>query len=156
MKRTDYCGALREKDVGRAVTVMGWAQNKRDMGGVIFIDVRDREGTLQVVFDAEKLSAEDFKAAETLKLESVIGVTGVLRMRDRETRNPRLETGTVELAASELEVLSEAETLPFQLEDADSVREELAEIQVFWISAGQKCIKPAFPRRDCQGSLRFS
>ena len=125
MKRTDYCGALREKDVGRAVTVMGWAQNKRDMGGVIFIDVRDREGTLQVVFDAEKLSAEDFKAAETLKLESVIGVTGVLRMRDRETRNPRLETGTVELAASELEVLSEAETLPFQLEDADSVREEL-------------------------------
>ena len=125
MKRNDYCGALREKDVGRAVTVMGWAQNKRDMGGVIFIDVRDREGTLQVVFDAEKLSAEDFKAAETLKLESVIGVTGVLRMRDRETRNPRLETGTVELAASELEVLSEAETLPFQLEDADSVREEL-------------------------------
>ena len=108
MKRTDYCGALREKDVGRAVTVMGWAQNKRDMGGVIFIDVRDREGTLQVVFDAEKLSAEDFKAAETLKLESVIGVTGVLRMRDRETRNPRLETGTIELAASELEVLSEA------------------------------------------------
>lgn len=74
MKRTDYCGALRETDVGRAAVVMGWAQNKRDMGGVIFIDLRDREGTLQVVFDAQNLSREDFAAAEGLRVESVVAV----------------------------------------------------------------------------------
>ncbi len=125
MKRTDYCGALREKDVGRTITAMGWAQNKRDMGGVIFIDLRDREGTLQVVFDARNLSAEDFTAAELLKVESTIAVTGLLRPRDQETYNPRLETGTIELAATKLEVLSVAETLPFQLEDAANVREDL-------------------------------
>ncbi len=125
MKRTDYCGALREKDVGRTITAMGWAQNKRDMGGVIFIDLRDREGTLQVVFDARNLSAEDFTAAELLKVESTIAVTGLLRPRDQETYNPRLATGTIELAATKLEVLSEAETLPFQLEDAANVREDL-------------------------------
>ncbi|MDD2418255.1 MAG: aspartate--tRNA ligase [Oscillospiraceae bacterium] len=125
MKRTDYCGALREKDKGRAVTAMGWAQNKRDMGGIIFIDLRDREGTLQVVFDARNLSQKDFAAAESLKVESTIAVKGVVRTRDAETYNPRLDTGTIELAASELEVLSEAETLPFQLEDAANVREDL-------------------------------
>lgn len=125
MKRTTYCGALREKDIGRTETVMGWAQNKRDMGGVIFIDMRDREGLLQVVFDARNLSAEDFAAAESLKIESTIAVSGVIRLRDEETVNEKLETGTIELAAHELEVLSEAETLPFQLEDAANVREEL-------------------------------
>jgi aspartyl-tRNA synthetase len=125
MKRTDYCGALGDKDVGRNVTVMGWAQNKRDMGGVIFIDLRDREGTLQVVFDARNLSADDFKSADLLKVESTIAVTGLVRTRDEETYNPRIKTGTIELAASQLEVLSEAETLPFQLEDADNVREDL-------------------------------
>jgi aspartyl-tRNA synthetase len=124
MKRTDYCGALREKDVGRTITAMGWAQNKRDMGGVIFIDLRDREGTLQVVFDARNLSPEDFAAAESLKVESTIAVTGFLRIRDEETYNPRLVTGTIELAATKLDVLSEAETLPFQLEDAANVRED--------------------------------
>ncbi len=125
MRRTDYCGALRDKDVGRTVTVMGWAQNKRDMGGVIFIDLRDREGTLQVVFDAQNLSPEDFRAAETLKLESTIAVTGLLRPRDEETYNPKIATGTIELKATQLEVLSEAETLPFPLDEAENVREEL-------------------------------
>ena len=108
MKRTDYCGALRETDVGRAAVVMGWAQNKRDMGGVIFIDLRDREGTLQVVFDAQNLSREDFAAAEGLRVESVVAVRGELRPRSEETRNPRLATGAFELCARGMEVLSEA------------------------------------------------
>lgn len=75
MKRTNYCGSLREKDLGRTITVMGWVQNKRDMGGVIFIDVRDCMGTLQVVFDAQNLSTAEFSAVETVKIESTVSVT---------------------------------------------------------------------------------
>lgn len=125
MKRTSYCGALRETNVNQIHTVMGWIQNKRDMGGVIFIDLRDREGILQVVFDGRNLTPEAFAAAEALKLESVIAVEGPLRIRGEETYNPKLVTGTIELAAKELEVLSEAAALPFSMSEAGNVREEL-------------------------------
>ena len=81
MKRTDYCGALRERDTGRTVTAAGWVQTKRDMGGVIFVDLRDREGILQVVFDARNLSPADFAVADRLKSESVISVRGDIRIR---------------------------------------------------------------------------
>ena len=104
---------------------MGWVQNKRDMGGVIFIDLRDREGILQVVFDGRNLTPEAFAAAEALKLESVIAVEGPLRIRGEETYNPKLVTGTIELAAKKLEVLSEAAALPFSMSEAGNVREEL-------------------------------
>ena len=125
MKRTSYCGALRETNVNQIHTVMGWVQNKRDMGGVIFIDLRDREGILQVVFDGRNLTPAAFAAAEALKLESVIAVEGPLRIRGEETYNPKLVTGTIELAAKELEVLSEAAALPFSMSEAGNVREEL-------------------------------
>lgn len=125
MKRTSYCGALRETNVNQIHTVMGWVQNKRDMGGVIFIDLRDREGILQVVFDGRNLTPEAFSAAEALKLESVIAVEGPLRIRGEETYNPKLVTGTIELAAKKLEVLSEAAALPFSMSEAGNVREEL-------------------------------
>lgn len=125
MKRTSYCGALREPNVNQIHTVMGWVQNKRDMGGVIFIDLRDREGILQVVFDGRNLTTEAFAAAEALKLESVIAVEGPLRIRGEETYNPKLVTGTIELAAKKLEVLSEAAALPFSMSEAGNVREEL-------------------------------
>ena len=74
MKRTQYLGALREEAVGHQETVMGWVENKRDMGGVIFVDMRDREGTLQVVFDAGYLKGEDFQTAQRLRLESGIAM----------------------------------------------------------------------------------
>lgn len=125
MKRTSYCGALRETNVNQIHTVMGWVQNKRDMGGVIFIDLRDREGILQVVFDGRNLTPEAFAAAEALKLESVIAAEGPLRIRGEETYNPKLVTGTIELAAKKLEVLSEAAALPFSMSEAGNVREEL-------------------------------
>ena len=125
MKRTSYCGALRETNVNQIHTVMGWVQNKRDMGGVIFIDLRDREGILQVVFDGRNLTPEAFAAAEALKLESVIAVEGPLRIRGEETYNPKLVTGTIELAPKKLEVLSEAAALPFSMSEAGNVREEL-------------------------------
>ena len=95
------------------------------MGGVIFIDLRDREGILQVVFDGRNLTPEAFAAAEALKLESVIAVEGPLRIRGEETYNPKLVTGTIELAAKKLEVLSEAAALPFSMSEAGNVREEL-------------------------------
>lgn len=125
MKRSDYCGALREKDVGRTVTAAGWVQTKRDMGGVIFVDLRDREGTLQVVFDQRLLPAEDFGRVERLRNQSVIMVTGPIRIRDEETYNPKLVTGTIELAARRAQVLSVAETLPFEMDDNGAVREDL-------------------------------
>ena len=125
MMRTDYCGALREKDVGRCVTAAGWVQTKRDMGGVIFLDLKDREGTLQVVLDMQYLTPDEFSAAEKLHNQSVIQVTGSIRIRSEETYNPRLQTGTIELKAESLRVLSQAEQLPFDLDENVSVREDL-------------------------------
>lgn len=125
MKRTHYCGELTEEEVGKRVTVCGWVQTKRDMGGVIFIDLRDREGTLQTVFDARLLTEEDFKLAEGVRNQSVVQITGIMRIRDEETYNPRLKTGTIELAAESIFLLSEAAPLPFPMEDGFPVREEL-------------------------------
>ena len=125
LKRSHRCTELSTENIGENVTVMGWVQNKRDMGGVIFIDLRDREGILQVVFDGRNLTPAAFAAAEALKLESVIAVEGPLRIRGEETYNPKLVTGTIELAAKKLEVLSEAAALPFSMSEAGNVREEL-------------------------------
>jgi aspartyl-tRNA synthetase len=125
LKRTHYCGLLREEHLANIVTVSGWVQTKRDMGGVIFIDLKDREGTLQVVFNAQNLSKEDFSIAETLRKQSVISVTGEIKIRDEETYNPKLITGTIELMATKIELLSEADTLPFEIEDDINIRDEL-------------------------------
>jgi len=124
MYRTAHCGALREERVGSRVTVSGWVAHKRDMGGVIFLDLRDCKGTLQAVCNRNALTEAEFGAAENVRLESVLMLSGVIRIRDEETYNPRLETGTIELAADSLRVLSEAEPLPFSLEDG-KVREDL-------------------------------
>ncbi|MDD3429710.1 MAG: aspartate--tRNA ligase, partial [Oscillospiraceae bacterium] len=125
MKRTHYCGLLTQDHINKQITAAGWAQTKRDMGGVIFIDLRDREGILQVVINAQNVTDEAFVAAEQLKTESVIAVQGTVRLRDAETYNPRLQTGTIELLCTRLEVLSGADTLPFKLEDGEAVREDL-------------------------------
>lgn len=125
MKRTEYCGSFSEKNIGQSATVMGWVQTKRDMGGVIFIDLRDREGVLQVVFNAQNLTPADFSIAERLRNETVITVSGEIRLRDDETRNLRLKTGTIELAAHQIEVVSEAEPVPFSIEEGGKVREDL-------------------------------
>ena len=117
LKRTIYCGALREDAIGREEVASGWVQTKRDMGGVVFIDLRDREGLLQVVFDARNLPADQFSAADRLKNETVIAVRGYIRKRDEETVNPKIATGTVELRALQLEIISESDPLPFDLVD---------------------------------------
>ena len=124
MKRTSYAGSLTEADLGRSVTVAGWVQARRDMGGVIFVDLRDRSGTLQLVLNAMDLPAVDFSLAEHLKSQSVIAASGILRLRDEETYNPKLATGTIELACQRLELISTAQDLPFNPDD-NAVREEL-------------------------------
>lgn len=125
MKRTHYCGSIRRGHMGQEATLCGWVQTRRDMGGVIFLDVKDREGTAQVVCDLSYLSGEDFHVAESLRMQSVVQVTGEIRLRDEETYNPKLATGEVELKATALTVLSQAKPLPFSLEEDAKVREEL-------------------------------
>ncbi len=125
MERTLYCGSLRRLHIGREVTVCGWVLTCRDMGGVIFVDVRDREGTVQCVVDMSTADSASFAAAERLKNQSVVQVRGLVRLRDESTYNPALPTGEVELAAAQLSVLSPSDTLPFSLTDDEPVREEL-------------------------------
>ena len=103
----------------------GWVLTCRDMGGVIFVDVRDREGVVQTVFDQAVADPASFALAERLKNQSVVQITGEVRLRDESTYNPALPTGEVELAVSHMEVLSTADTLPFSLTDEEPVREEV-------------------------------
>ena len=111
MYRTHYCGSLRREQIGSRATVCGWVLTRRDMGGVIFIDLHDREGTLQVVIDLRHVDESAFSAAERLKNQSVLSVEGEVRLRDESTYNPALPTGEIELIADTLTVLSAADTL---------------------------------------------
>jgi aspartyl-tRNA synthetase len=113
--RSHYCGQVNQELLGQVVTVAGWVHRRRDHGGVIFVDVRDREGLLQVVFDPEQAAV--FQEAERLRNEFVIRVTGQIRARPAGTVNANLASGAVELLARELEVLNRSEPLPFQLDE---------------------------------------
>ena len=115
--RTHYCGEVNESLVDRQVTLCGWVNRRRDHGGVIFIDLRDREGLVQVVFDPDHPLI--FEAAERVRSEFVLRVTGTVRHRPKGTENPDLKTGQVEVLASELEVLNRAETPPFMIDEQD-------------------------------------
>ena len=113
--RTHYCGEVTEKLLDQTVTVAGWVHRRRDHGGVIFIDLRDREGLVQVVVNPD--TAEIFAKAERLRVECVLKVTGWVRERPEGTVNPNMKTGQIEILAQDLEVLSMAEPIPFQLDD---------------------------------------
>ena len=112
--RSIYCGQVNEQLIGQAVTVAGWVHRRRDHGGVIFVDLRDRDGLLQIVFDPQ--AATVFAEAERLRNEFVVSVTGKVRARPEGTVNPHLASGGVELLAQELELLNRSEPLPFQLD----------------------------------------
>ncbi len=115
MKRTDYCGRIDRQHLAQTVTVCGWVHRRRDHGGVIFIDLRDREGLVQIVCDPDR--AATFAVAEKLRHEFVIGVTGLVRPRPEGTVNPDLASGEIEILAHEIEILNTAQTPPFQLDD---------------------------------------
>ena len=113
--RTHYCGEVGESLVGKVVTVAGWAHRRRDHGGVIFVDLRDREGLLQIVFNPD--TPEVFAQAERVRNEFVLKVTGTVRPRPPGTVNPNLKSGKVELLCQSLEILNRSEPLPFQLDE---------------------------------------
>ena len=128
MKRTHHCNEIRDEHVGQAITLNGWVHSNRDLGGVLFIDIRDREGRTQAVFDPSDLPAKLFETASKLHSESVISVTGKVRVRPDGTKNEKIDTGLVEIMADQLEVLNHADVLPFSIDDpevAAKVNEEL-------------------------------
>ena len=115
MMRTEYCGLVSRKHLQQSVTLCGWVHRRRDHGGVIFIDLRDREGLVQVVCDPDR--PEIFKIAEKIRNEFVLKVTGKVRHRPEGTVNPDLISGEVEVLAHEIEILNSSLTPPFQLDD---------------------------------------
>lgn len=125
MKRTHHCGELRDSEVGQEVTVCGWVSRRRDHGGLIFVDLRDRSGYVQVVYDEAKMGEGTFHKAESLRSEFVIAVRGNVRARSEDTVNPKMETGTIEIVCSELRILNKAKTPPFYIQDDLDVDEML-------------------------------
>ena len=123
-KRTARCAEFTENDIGKKVTVMGWVDTRRDMGKIIFIDLRDRSGILQVVID-DRVSDKDFEKASKIKNEFVISVEGVLQKREESKINPKLPTGKIEVIAESVRILSECDILPFQIKEADQVSDSI-------------------------------
>ena len=124
MKRTHRCAELRKAQVGQTVTVMGWVQKSRNKGGVVFVDLRDRSGILQIIFEENKCGTEIFEKAGKLRSEFVIAVTGQVCERAGAV-NKNLATGEIEVIAEQLRILSESETPPFHIEENSKTKEEL-------------------------------
>ncbi len=125
MKRSHYCGALTKEDEGKNVLLQGWVNRRRDLGGLIFFDLRDREGMVQVVFDPE---GSAFTTAEDVRSEFIVELSGTVRLRPEDQQNKKMATGTIEVVADSLTILSKAKTAPFLVDgsiNADDVSEEL-------------------------------
>ena len=121
--RSHYCGALSTTHIDETVTLCGWVDRRRDHGGVIFLDLRDRQGIVQVVFDPD--TEEHFERADRVRSEYVLRVTGRVRARGAGTVNPAMATGEIEVLGKELEILNQAATPPFQLDEYTNVGEDV-------------------------------
>jgi aspartyl-tRNA synthetase len=141
--RSHYCGDLRKEHIGEDITLCGWVHRRRDHGGVIFLDVRDREGLTQVVFDPDR--EESFALADSVRNEFVIEVRGLVRDRPEGTVNPDMPTGEIEVLGKELVILNKAETPPFQLDEHQQVGEDVR-LRHRYID---------LRRPEMQGKLRF-
>lgn len=124
MQRTDYCASFGAKDIGKRIKVCGWAQKQRDLGSLIFIDLRDRSGIIQLAFD-ENTEKELFDMAFGIRAEYVLAAEGVVRARGEGAVNPNLPTGQIEIAVDRMEILSESATPPFEVLNSMDVREEM-------------------------------
>lgn len=122
MRRTEYCGLLRLENVGQRVTVMGWVDRRRDLGGVIFVDVRDREGVVQIVVNPDQ--AGILEVSRSLRSEHVIAVTGMVVERSEDTVNPEIATGGIEIQADSLRLLATSRTPPFPINKEEATSEE--------------------------------
>ena len=124
LKRSHRCTEVSTAHIGQKVTVMGWVQKSRNKGGIIFVDLRDRSGILQLIFEEADCGAEYFAKAEKLRSEFVIAVTGKVEMRSGAA-NPNLKTGAIEVRAKSLRILAESETPPFPIEENSRTKEEV-------------------------------
>ncbi|MDE5864740.1 MAG: Asp-tRNA(Asn)/Glu-tRNA(Gln) amidotransferase GatCAB subunit C, partial [Lachnospiraceae bacterium] len=124
LKRTHRCTEISNKNIEETVTVMGWVQKSRNKGGIIFVDLRDRSGILQIIFEEDKCGGDNFAKAERLRSEFVVAVTGKVSRRGGAV-NENLATGDIEVIASELTILSESDTPPFPIEENSKTKEEV-------------------------------
>jgi aspartyl-tRNA synthetase len=145
-KRTHGCGALRAADAGQTVTLMGWAFRRRDHGGLVFVDLRDREGLTQCVFDPKE-APEAHDKVEGVRAEFVLAVRGIVALRPPGTENSKLPTGAVEVRASEMKILNDSRPLPFQLEDEGEVDETLR-LKYRYLDMRRPSVLKAFQVRD--------
>ena len=124
LKRSHRCTEVSSADIGSTVTVMGWVQRRRNLGSLIFIDLRDRSGLLQIVFDENSVGSDGFAKAETLRSEYVIAVVGKIQKRSAAV-NENLKTGDIEVIAESLRILSESDTPPFHIEENSQTKDEI-------------------------------
>ncbi len=124
LKRSHRCAEVTKADIGSTVTLMGWVQKSRNKGGIVFVDLRDRSGIMQVIFENGEIDQEVFEKAGKLRSEFVIAVVGRVEARSGAV-NPNLATGEIEVRARELRILSEAQTPPFPIEENSKTREEV-------------------------------
>ena len=147
-KRTHSCGALRATDAGQAVTLMGWVHRRRDHGGLIFVDVRDREGITQCVFNPADGASAHAKVQD-VRGEFVVAVRGTVAPRPAGTVNPRIPTGAVEVHASELRVLNDCRPLPFQIDsEGDAEVDETLRLKYRYLDMRRASVLKAFQVRD--------
>jgi len=145
-KRTIYCGQVRAEHVGTEIVLCGWVHRRRDHGGLLFVDLRDREGIVQVVINPEE-SGEAHAKADALRVEYVLSVRGMVRRRPPGTENPTLPTGEVEVTASSLAILNESKPLPFSLED-DTDAAENVRLKYRYLDLRRLEVQRAFVRRS--------
>lgn len=145
-KRTTYCGLVTENLLDQEVTLKGWVHNRRDLGGLIFIDLRDREGYVQIVFNPS-FSEEALATAESVRSEYVVEVTGVVTKRDPDTVNPKIQTGQVEVQVSEIKIINKAETPPFSINEENQNVDENIRLKYRYLDLRRQELAQTFKMR---------
>ncbi|WP_345947027.1 aspartate--tRNA ligase [Staphylococcus aureus] len=145
-KRTTYCGLVTEAFLGQEITLKGWVNNRRDLGGLIFVDLRDREGIVQVVFNPA-FSEEALKIAETVRSEYVVEVQGTVTKRDPETVNPKIKTGQVEVQVTNIKVINKSETPPFSINEENVNVDENIRLKYRYLNLRRQELAQTFKMR---------
>lgn len=145
-KRTTYCGLVTENLLNEKVTLKGWVHNRRDLGGLIFIDLRDREGIVQIVFNPD-FSQEALNIAETVRSEYIVEVQGVVTKRDTETVNPKIKTGQVEVQVENIEIINKSETPPFSINEENTNVDENIRLKYRYLDLRRQELAQTFKMR---------